>query len=203
MKAIAFTLLFMSLSFSQLLYAQQNVFSDSAQVLNEARIRTNQHGMKVLGTWGIANIAAGGIGYFTAKDDEWKAFHEMNAIWGVVNTGIAVMGYAGSRKELQEKLSCSKLLQRYEGTKRLYLINEGLDVLYMGTGALLWLHGDNTAHSPAMWRGFGKSLVLQGAFLFVFDNVMFASHQKRNSKWYQLLQDVCVTNNGLGLNYTF
>lgn len=202
MKA-AFTFFIVCLFFSKPLLAQRMTFSDSAMVLNKALIRTNQHGMKVLGAWGGLNLISGVIGIAAAKDDEWKAFHEMNAIWGAVNGGIAIMGYAGSRKELEEKLSCSKLLQRYEGTKRLYLINAGLDVIYMGAGGLLWQHGDHTANNAAMWRGFGKSLVVQGAFLFVFDNVMFASHQRRNNQWYRLVEGLCVTNNGVGLNYRF
>lgn len=199
----AFTFFIGCLLFSRPLLAQRMTFSDSAMVLNKARIKTNQHGMKVLGAWGGVSLVTGVIGMATAKDEEWRAFHEMNAIWGAVNGGIAVMGYAGSRKELAEKLSCSKLLQRYEGTKRLYLINAGLDVVYIGTGALLWQHGDHTNNNPAMWRGFGKSLVVQGAFLFVFDNVMFASHQKRNSQWYRLVEGLCVSSNGVGLNYRF
>jgi len=202
MKSI-FTFILLSLLFCKALYGQSRVFQDSATVLNKERIRTNQHGMKVLGAWGAVNLVSGVAGMVAAKDEQWKAFHEMNAIWGAVNGGIAIMGYGGSRKELQEKLSCSKLLLRYEGTKRLYLINAGLDVLYLGTGGLLWQHGDHASSSPAMWRGFGKSLVVQGAFLFVFDNVMYASHQKRNSQWYRLVEGLCVTGNGVGLNYKF
>lgn len=198
-----FIFLIACILFSQQLFAQKLAFQDSAMVLNKERIHTNQHGMKALGAWGGVSLVSGVIGMATAKDEEWKAFHEMNAIWGAINGGIAVMGYAGSRKELAEKLSCSKLLLRYEGTKRLYLINAGLDVIYMGTGALLWQYGDHTTNNAAMWRGFGKSLVVQGAFLFVFDNVMFASHQRRNSQWYRLVEGLCVTNNGLGLNYRF
>lgn len=202
MKSI-FSFILLGLFFCGVSYGQGGTFKDSATVLNKARIRTNEHGMKALGAWGAVNLVSGVAGMLSAKDDEWKAFHEMNAIWGAVNGGIAIIGYAGSRKELQEQLSCSKLLQRYEGTKRLYLINAGLDVLYVGTGALLWQHGDHTSSSPAMWRGFGKSLVVQGAFLFVFDNIMYASHVKRNSQWYRLVEGLCVTNNGVGLNYKF
>jgi len=203
MKAVFILFILSICLLHQPVKAQSNHFNDSARILNQLRIKTNKHGMYVLGTWGVANIAEGGIGYFTAGNNQWKYFNEMNAIWGVINAGIAGAGLAGVRKEMNEQLDCSDMLLQYESTKRLYLINAGLDVLYIGTGVFLTEHSKNATSNVDEFRGFGKSLILQGAFLFVFDNVMFASHQRRNSKWYHLVQGVCVTGNGIGFNYNF
>ena len=65
-------------------YGQEISFRDTIAAYNKKRVSINETGMKVLGAWGIGkNIADGGIGYFMAKQDEWKYFHgKMNALWG-------------------------------------------------------------------------------------------------------------------------
>jgi len=159
--------------------------------------------MKVLGSWGIINIAAGGIGYFTAKQDQWKYFHAMNALWGVTNAGIAAMGLAGTRKEMAKKLNANQSHDRYRSNKRLYLINAGLDVVYIATGAGLATYSTTTKNNVALFRGFGRSIAMQGVFLLIFDNCMFAAHQRYNSKWYMLMNEIRVSTNSVGFNHTF
>ena len=63
--------------FPRFSYAQVISFGDTITTYNKARIKINKMGMRVLGAWGIANIAEGTVGYFTAKQDEWKYFHGM------------------------------------------------------------------------------------------------------------------------------
>ncbi|MBS1773647.1 MAG: hypothetical protein JST82_12375 [Bacteroidetes bacterium] len=184
---------------SQYASAQNNLSFDS---LNKTRVKTNKIGMLHLGGWGTINVIAGGIGYFTANDKEWKSFHGMNAIWGATNALIAFGGFSGAKKEAGQLLSCDKALARYESNKRLFLINAGLDVLYIGTGVTLNAYADNF-NDPAMWHGFGKSIALQGIALLIFDGTMYTLHSRHNKQWYKLLQGVCVTGNGVGLNYNF
>lgn len=170
--------------------------------LNDRRVATNKKGMTILGAWGAANIVGGVAGALSATDQEWKSFHTMNALWGVVNLGIAGMGYMGARKEAGQILSCDKMLGRYESGKRLFLINAGLDVIYIGSGMALTSYADDL-DNPARWRGYGKSVTMQGIFLLVFDGTMYALHQHNNKQWYKLLEGVCVTGNGVGFKYTF
>lgn len=170
--------------------------------LNDRRVATNKTGMTILGAWGAANIVGGVAGALSATDHEWKSFHTMNALWGVVNLGIAGMGYMGARKEAGQILSCDKMLGRYESGKRLFLINAGLDVVYIGSGMALTSYADDL-DNPDRWRGYGKSVTMQGIFLLVFDGTMYALHQHKNKHWYKLLEGVCVTGNGVGFNYTF
>lgn len=169
--------------------------------LNATRIKTNTTGMTVLGAWGAASLVSGGAGYFIATNPEWKAFHGMNAIWGATNLLIAYSGYSGARKEAKSELSCDKALHRYESNKRLFLINGGLDMLYIGTGLMLTTNASNF-NDPATIRGFGKSVTIQGIGLLLFDGTMYAMHQRQDKKWYRLLQGVCVTGNGVGFRYT-
>jgi hypothetical protein len=184
-------------------HAQVVSFKDTIAAYNDARISINKKGMKVLGAWGLVNIAGGGIGYFVGKNDEGRYFGEMNALWGVVNTGISAMGLAGARREMDAKLNYKQSYDRYRANKKLYLINAGLDVLYIGTGLALNEYGNNAGRDQAIYKGFGKSIAVQGIFLLLFDNFMFASHQRYNSRWYQILNEIRVTNTGIGFSHTF
>ena len=165
--------------------------------LNWERISTNQTRMIVLGSWGAANLAGGLVGYATANTQEWKAFHGMNAIWGGVNALIAVGGYAGARKEAEKEYNFDQAYDRYKATKRLYLINAGLDVLYIGTGIALDAASANFKN-PQMWSGFGKSIAMQGVALLIFDGVMYGVHQRDNKQWVKALSGLTVGPNRIG-----
>lgn len=183
--------------------AQEISFKDTIGAYNSHRIHINKTGMKVLGGWGVANAVAGGIGYFAANNDEWKYFHEMNAMWGVINAGIAWAGLAGVRKEMNAKYTYKQAYGKYRSNKKLYLINIGLDVLYVGGGVALNEAGNSAKKNQNMLHGFGKSVAIQGVFLLLFDNVMFASHHRSNSKWYQLMSELSYTGNGIGFIHNF
>lgn len=184
-------------------HAQELSFKDSIAAYNSQRIHTNKNGMGVLGAWGLVNIAAGGVGYFTAKDEEWEYFHEMNVLWGVVNTGIAAMGMAGVKKEMAATLSGRQAYDRYRSNKKLYLINAGFDVLYIGTGVALNEYGRTQTKDKPLFQGFGKSIAIQGIFLLLFDEVMYMSHMRQNSKWFQLMNELRFTGNSVGLVHQF
>ena len=172
------------------------------QSLNAERIHTNMGGMKLLGGWGLANTLTGIAGALTAKDPEYQHFHQMNAAWGIVNLGIAALGYMGARRELHQPVGNARALHLYESTKRMYLINAGLDGLYIATGVFLTEHARNAAPDDHdLYRGFGKSLILQGAGLLLFDAHMFLSHQRADGRWYKVLNGFCVRGDGIGWRY--
>jgi len=184
-------------------YGQEISFKDTIIAYNNRRMKVNKVGMEVLCTWGIANIADGGIGYFTAKQDQWKYFHEMNALWGVVNTGIAALSLANGRKEREERLNAQQSYDVYKKSKRIYLVNAGLDLVYMATGVVLTKYGENTKSNAAIFTGFGKSIVIQGAFLFIFDNFMYTTHGRYDGKWRQIINEINVSSNGIGIRHNF
>jgi hypothetical protein len=182
------------------IHAQSNDAALDFRALNQRRIHTDITGMKVLGTWGAVNTVAGITGALVANDDEWKHFHQMNAVWGVVNMSIAGLGYLGARRDRAKELSSTRALHRYEATKRLYLLNAGLDGLYIGTGAFL-LARSRQSSDPDLHRGFGKSLVLQGIGLLAFDATMFCAHHHQDKRWYKLLEGVSFSGTGIGYRY--
>lgn len=185
------------------LYASATCAQESDYtLLNNQRIQTNTTGMVVLGSWGAANVAGGLSGYFIASDKEWQAFHGMNAIWGAVNGVIAVGGYIGARKEAGKDFTAETAYERFRSGKRLYLINAGLDVLYIGTGAALTAWAPQSNNNP-MWSGFGKSVMLQGVALLIFDGVMYDVHCSNNKNWQKVAAGFTFTGNGLGYVYRF
>lgn len=159
--------------------------------------------MKVLAGMGIASMAAGGAGYFVAQQEEWRYFHEMNVLWGAVNMGIALFGMAGVKKEMTAQYNYKQAYDKYTSNKKLYLINAGLDVLYIAGGVGLNEYGRGAGRDKAIFQGFGKSIAIQGIALLLFDNVMFAAHHRNNSKWYILMSDLRFTGNGIGFVHTF
>jgi hypothetical protein len=171
------------------------------QTLNTQRIHTNKTGMTILATWGTANLISGIAGTLSAKEAGWKKFHQMNAIWGGINLGIAAAGYIGARREENITYSSTDALRRHKGIKRLFLINAGLDVLYIGTGTYLTEHAKHTSSDAATYQGYGRSLILQGAGLLVFDISMFLAHNNSSKTWYKALQGLCITGNGLSWHY--
>lgn len=184
-------------------HAQEISFKDTVTAYNAQRIKTNKTGMKVLGAMGIMSVVSGGVGYFTVQQDEWKFFHEMNVLWGAVNTGIALFGMAGVKKEMIAQYNYKQAYDKYTANKKLYLINAGLDVLYIAGGVGLNEYGRTAGRDKAIFQGFGKSIAIQGIALLLFDNVMFAAHHRNNSKWYILMSDLRFTGNGIGFVHTF
>lgn len=154
----------------------------STQQFNESKNKITQNGMWVLGSWGAANIVGSGIGAFTT-DGEMQAFHQMNVGWGFVNTALAALSLAGN-KSAKTYLSQVETIKQLEATKRIFLVNAALDVAYMATGAYMIEKSksvDDNKRSNQL-SGFGKSFILQGAGLMIFDALMFAAHSKNGNK---------------------
>lgn len=192
------------ITFLILLCAAETSFAQTAtyQQLNNIRISTNKTGLITLGSWGAANLAGGITGYAIAGNAEWKSFHGMNAVWGAVNGLIAVGGYLGARKEATKEYDFDEAFRKYQSSKRVYLINAGLDVLYIGTGAAL-MHYASKTNKPQMWSGYGKSIAFQGIALLVFDCTMYGVHLQHNKKWHRALSGFTINSDGLGYTYHF
>lgn len=203
MPAKIFFLLFFVFLSTTGLRAQQISFKDTIATYNFHKIKINKTGMEVLGSWGLVNIAGGSIGYFTTGQDETKYFCEMTALWGVVNTGIAAISLAGIKNELTARMDYEQSYHSYLANKKLYLINAGLDVVYIGAGVGLSAYSQTTKNNQAIYSGFGKSIVIQGIFLLLFDNIMFSTHQLDNSKWFRIMNEIRFTNKTVGFNYSF
>jgi len=178
----------------------QQISPLSINELHQRRITTNQKGMWVLSGWGVANMSSGIIGALSTNNTEVKAFHTMNALWGMVNTGIGVLGLMRAKKEKGWSIADADKYRAYKSVKKLYAINGGLDLLYMGAGIFLTTRADKATH-PARNSGYGNSLIVQGAGLLLFDAAMYLSHQKQRRYWKKAGPEFAVTKSGIGMVY--
>ncbi len=158
--------------------AQQN-FADSFNIRKQL---INKRGMAVLGSWAIANIAYGGFARSGAAGSI-KYFHEMNMIWGGINLGLSAFGYIGSRK--REMLNTASTLQKQAAVEKTFLFNAGLDVAYVAGGFYLTERAKNDLAKHERLKGYGNSIVLQGAALLLFDGVMYLIHSRHGKKLYE------------------
>lgn len=135
-------------------------------------------GMSTLTGWSLINIAGGTIGNFTTTGHT-RYFHQGNAMWNSVNLVLGVVGLISETRARKRPLGLAEGRLRSHRSQLAFVINAGLDVLYISSGAVLWQLGPS-ARGPAMQDrlvGYGQALVLQGAFLFAFDVGMAVAHQ--------------------------
>ena len=162
---------------------------DSLSAFNQKRNQINQTGMKVLGGWAIANIAIGSVGFYKTKGAT-KYFHQMNIFWNVVNLGIATAGFYGAKEASNKSYSIEQSIQEQHKTERILLINAGLDVAYIAGG--WYLNRRGISKSSNRLHGYGNSVILQGAFLLLFDSSMFAIQNHHSKTSNQFLKNVQV-----------
>ncbi|MCS6808894.1 MAG: hypothetical protein NZ661_08785 [Candidatus Kapabacteria bacterium] len=159
------------------LYAQSPIDS-----LNISRITINKAAMITLGAWAVGNIALNGallaFQHPPASAERPAAYHfqQMNVFWNVVNLGLACAGLYGAYTETPTGSSLFETLSRQSSIENILLFNAGLDIAYIAAGGWMIEHSKNTTSQHSLWKGYGYSLILQGAFLLVFDATVFAIH---------------------------
>ncbi|RYE28379.1 MAG: hypothetical protein EOP42_17055 [Sphingobacteriaceae bacterium] len=161
-----------------ILFSAEIKAQDTLSHLNQKRNEINQTGMKVLGGWAIANIAVGSIGFYKTKGAA-RYFNQMNIFWNVVNLGIATAGFYGAKTASNKQFNLNQSLAEQRKTERILLINAGLDLAYIAGGIYLNKRGINK--NSDRLHGYGNAIILQGAFLFLFDSAMYGiQHQHQN-----------------------
>jgi len=154
------------------------------------RIGYSKNAMLVLGGWSAANIIASGIATNTSNT-EMRYFHQMNVMWGGINLAIAGLGYWGAGREKIDNPTVASVLKHQNKSEKTFLINTGLDVLYIGGGLAMNKLSDNQKN-PAKFKGYGNSIMLQGGFLLVFDAVNYAIHRKHGKKLNGLVDKITL-----------
>jgi len=144
----------------------------SGRSFSEASLAANNAGMYVLGGWALANMAAGAYGWATF-DGEKKYFSQMTLFWNVVNLSIAGFALYSNYSTDVSLLNEGELLAKHLKTEKLFLINSGLDVGYVGAGLLMRHLSSNSEKRGDLLKGYGNAVILQGGFLLVFDMAMY------------------------------
>lgn len=174
--------------------------SVSAQVANFQSDfnRINKNLMTGLGSFAVSNFVLSGVGYASAEQEEWRRFHEMNIMWNTVNFGLAVPGYLKARKGGPDvTLNGVKKQQRI--TETVFLVNGGLDLVYVSTGAWMRSVAPNKGNREALYTGYGNSLILQGSFLLVFDAMAYWIHHQ-HGKEIPMLENVTLQPTAQGIS---
>ncbi|SFN81856.1 hypothetical protein SAMN04488519_102151 [Algoriphagus ornithinivorans] len=195
MKAISplRTLLFLALFFIAFESLSQEI--PALESFNQTRLDYNQKGMLILGSWAVGNMIWGGIGASQSMGEN-KAFHQMNLYWNSVNLIIAGLGYWQATKE-SPGTDFWQTMDAQNGIEKILLFNAALDLAYMGGG--LYLKERGLRKSNERLIGFGKSVILQGAFLLVFDGIMYSFHSANAKDLPGIVQNISLSTTGVAL----
>lgn len=173
---------------------------DSLSNFNQKRNEISQTGMKVLGGWAITNIAVGSFAFYRTKGVS-RYFNQMNVFWNVINLGIATAGFYGAKEALSKQLTLTESIHEQQKMEKILLFNAGLDVAYIVGGFYLGQRG--LYKNSERLRGYGKAVILQGAFLLLFDSSLFTIQNRHGKTADQFLNKIHVSFSGnqIGLNY--
>jgi hypothetical protein len=174
---------------------------DSLKTFNNARINTTSSGMEVLGGWGALNLATGAIAWPNSTSPEARYFFKMNTIWGAVNFGTGLLTYAGLQKQRKKHFTAAETLKEQQRIEKIFRINSYLDVAYIGAGLYLRIAGDSR-HSPIM-KGYGESVILQGGFLLLFDQLMLKAEKGNGTKLRTFLEKHPISFDGHRIGMAF
>ncbi|WP_041294003.1 DUF6992 family protein [Ignavibacterium album] len=163
------------------------------------RMNINESAMLALGSWAVGNILVGTYGNFKAGG-EAKYFHQFNAMWNVVNLGIAAFGYFNAVNSDPSSITNLEILKDYTSLQNFLLLNAGLDVAYIMTGFYLKERSKNSSSAKRL-KGYGNSLLLQGGFLLLFDVTLYFIHQNNaNINLYPHMESFLTGGVGVGIN---
>ncbi|MBW7868535.1 MAG: hypothetical protein H3C31_09450 [Brumimicrobium sp.] len=160
-------------------------------------------GMIAYTSWSSVNMA-GGIASWALGKGEVKYFGQMNVLWSAINLGIAIPGLLGSYKAVDANVPTGKMIKMQYSSEQTFLINGGLDFLYVGTGAFLRGIASKYPKHQDMLNGYGDSFLINGAFLLFFDFIQYFrhSHQRKNAD-NLFLDKISLSDTGIGLKYSF
>lgn len=190
-------------SLSAMFLLSLSVFAQSELTdFNENRLKITKTGMYTLGAWAVGNMAVSGIALGNAGGSQ-KYFHQMNIYWNIVNLGLAGSGLYSAITADPASFDLAASISEQAKMEKLLLFNAGLDIGYMAAGLWMMERSKNIHKNPELWEGFGKSVILQGAFLFVFDLALFTILNTNSST--ELIQNLQVgmASNGVGISYKF
>ncbi len=176
---------------------------DPFQQFEMHRQDINRSAMLVLGSWAVGNMLVGTYGHFNTTG-QVREFHQFNFMWNVVNLGIATFGYFQAANADPMALGHVDILKEYNSLQNILLLNVGLNVSYMATGLYLRERSRNSVKHADRLMGYGNSLLLQGAFLFVFDTSLFFIHRNHaNIDLFPQLESLAAGGAGLGMVFRF
>ncbi|MCX2744224.1 hypothetical protein OO013_10125 [Mangrovivirga sp. M17] len=171
---------------------------------NKERNNITKTGMIILSSWAISNVAVNG-GILLGSDSfskENKYFMQMNIYWNTVNLVIGGLGlYSAINGD--QNLSLANSINEQSSIEKILLLNTGLDVAYIAGGFWLMEKSKRSTENPERWKGYGKSLILQGGFLLSFDLVLYFIHNSHGEQLNNIVEMISLNENGVGFKLKF
>lgn len=142
------------------------------------RNRIVMRSMKTLSVWGAVNSASG-LGLSSGASKDARYTFRTCTYFGLVNLALGQAGYWTARKKRGQVLTPEQNLREQRKMEKIFLINTGLDLVYMAGGLHLINRGlQKTGDSRDKSLGYGRGLMIQGGFLFLFDGIQYLTHRK-------------------------
>lgn len=168
---------------------------------NLERQKINEQGMLILGSWSIANMAWSAFNLKRGNGLQ-QSYHQMNIGWNAVNLAIAGFGFYQSQDV--QSLSLVESWEAQESIKRVLAVNAALDLAYVASGFYLRERAKNKIAEFDRWEGFGRAIIVNGAFLFTFDVILYWVHQHHGaSAFLPYLENLQLGPDGIGLRLKF
>lgn len=172
----------------------------SHQPFIEKSLQTQNTGMYILGTWALLNITTGAYGWKNYSGSQMY-FNQMNLFWNTINLSIAGIALYNNYHTNFLLLSQAEALANHTRVEKLFLINTGLDVVYIGAGFLLKHFSVKYPDKSNIFTGYGNSVILQGGFLLLFDAVWYGIMRSQRLN-FLTLGDVSIIPSPTGLQFT-
>ena len=170
---------------------------------NRQRAELNRLGMLALGTWAVGNAGVSALRARRGGQDRY--FHRMNLYWSAVNLTLAGLGYYRALRENPGVLNAFASLQEQHSMEKILLFNAGLDVGYVLGGLYLTERANRfgVGKQGDQLRGFGRSVVLQGGFLLLFDLAFYLVHHQHLTRSKSLVDNLIFSGNSTGVVLQF
>jgi len=169
---------------------------------NTLRLAKERRSMIALGTWGAANLVSGAALAAGAEGSN-RYFHLMNIGWGAVNVSLATLGFIRVKKSDPSGYDLENTVEEQHRIEKILLLNTGLDVGYMLGGLYLMERSRREGVNEEQLKGFGQSIIMQGAFLFAFDLTTFLIHNAHHKKLRTFVSNLSLNSSGIGMVYYF
>ena len=115
--------------------------------------------------WAVLSMLVG-VGLIIFGDPFWQGFGIQALAWGAVDGIIVWFGWQRVKNNLGVDASDQINTREARRIRKILWINTALDVLYIASGAVIIFTLGSTS---AFWRGTGWGIIIQAAFLFIFD----------------------------------
>ncbi|TVR76568.1 MAG: hypothetical protein EA412_13325 [Chitinophagaceae bacterium] len=176
--------------------------NSSLEQFNEKRLKINEIGMYTLGGWAIGNFLINAPLMRNSSGSDYY-FYQGNILWNTVNAALAGFGLWQALSGDPTAFDLSESLRSQKNMENILLFNAGLDLGYIATGFFLMERAKSVTKNKDLMKGYGKALILQGSFLFVFDWVLYLIHRSNANNLLDVLAGFRPTGNGMGYIMTF